>query len=132
VSIFINRSLVTGTLADDPKLAKTKNGKDVVTLTVYNEISYNGYARKNYIRATCYGRNVDVCKELRKGDWIHIDGSLMSQQDVSGKWYQAIQADVVRAANRPTRALWDELQDLAPPAADTPSSPDMTESDIPF
>lgn len=80
---MLNRTILMGRLANDPKLNTTNDGTHVVTFRIAVDRSYvkKGEERKaDFIDIVCWRQQADfVCNNFKKSSLILIEGQLQSR-----------------------------------------------------
>jgi single-strand DNA-binding protein len=79
VDLNINKVIVVGKLDKDPNIGETTNGKTVANLLIITDESYTNVEKKKvekYERhkIVAWGRQAELCKALKKGDKVYIEG----------------------------------------------------------
>jgi single-strand DNA-binding protein len=129
----VNKVFIMGRLGKDPEIRYTADGKaiatfSVATSTVSKDASGNKQEHTEWHRLSAFNKAAEViAKYVKKGDMIHIEGSLRTKKwDDNGVTKYATDIVVGRL-----NLLGSKNAGETPPIAETVSS-GMPDDDLPF
>lgn len=107
----MNSVLLTGTLARDPMVRATNNGKMVASFTVLSVRTWtaNGqnYTGKDYVQCVAWGNAAQKVGNLKANASIEVKGRIgtRSYEDKSGqkKWVTEVNVEEVETPGTPTQ-----------------------------
>jgi single-strand DNA-binding protein len=151
----VNKVILIGRLGRDPEIKYTPSGAPVAKFSVATDEVFKDRAgeqqrRTEWHNIVAWNKLAEICGEyLTKGKQVYIEGSIRSRQweDQSGNKRTAYEivardmkmlgsrADAERnsavAATAPTTMSGAATNDRDPPL-EAPSSPEITDEDLPF
>lgn len=129
----VNKVFIMGRLGKDPEIRYTADGKaiatfSVATSTVSKDASGNKQEHTEWHRLSAFNKAAEVvAKYVKKGDMIHIEGSLRTKKwDDNGVTKYATDIVVGRL-----NLLGSKNTGEAPPVVESTSS-GMPDDDLPF
>lgn len=130
----VNKVFIMGRLGKDPEIRYTADGKPIATFsvatsTVSKDVSGNKQEHTEWHRLSAFNKAAEVVsKYVKKGDMIHIEGSLRTKKwDDNGTTRYA--TDIV--VGRLNLLGSKNAGETTPPVVESTSS-DMPDDDLPF
>src|ERR1041385_5984728 len=86
MALYENTVKLKGFLGKDAESQSTHNGKTFIVLSMATKSSYKDKQKDEWVsrtewhRIVCFGKPGECAKELKKGDYIDIQGELRSSE----------------------------------------------------
>lgn len=86
MALYENTVKLKGFLGKDAQLQSTRNGKTFTVLSLATKSSYKDKQKDEWVsrtewhRIVCFGKPGDYAKDLKKGDYIDVQGELRSSE----------------------------------------------------
>ena len=139
----VNKVILVGRLGRDPEVKYTAGGQPVARFSLATDESFKNRAgererRTEWHNIVAWRRLAEICGEyLTKGKLVYIEGRLETRQWEDREGNKRTTTEIIAREMQMLSAKGDaERERAAPPAeneeAQAPTSPEITDDDIPF